>query len=382
MKKGVERFVKYHLAAVIVICLFGLVIYSNTLKSPFIFDDFPNIRNNSQIRLTGLDLKKLFDAGRGNPNAHRPVAYISFALNYYWGKYDVAGYHAVNIIIHIINGILIYLLSLLIFKHATHYPAVRDIQAISGLSIPLMSLFSALIFISHPVQIQSVTYIVQRMSSMAAMFCFLSFFLYIRGRLTRERWKRRILFACSAVFWITALGTKEIAAMLPVVIILYEWYFFQDLRSDWFVRNITYLLGLLFVLALVAFFYLGESPLEKVLETYATRDFSLSQRVLTQFRVVVFYISLLFYPLPSRLNLLHYTPTSHALTAPATTLLSLLVIVFFIGLAIYLARRQRLISFAIFWFFIHLVVESSVIGLEMIYEHRLYFPMFGFALMV
>jgi tetratricopeptide (TPR) repeat protein len=90
----------------------------------------------------------------------------------------------------------------------------------------------------------------------------------------------------------------------------------------------------------------------------------------------------LFYPHPSRLNLVHQFPISHSLSDPVTTLFSVILIIGFIGLAVYLARKNRLISFCILWFLITLAVESSVIGLEMIFEHRLYLPMFGFALIV
>src|SRR5665648_1163496 len=106
------------------------------------------------------------------------------------------------------------------------------------------------------------------------------------------------------------------------------------------------------------------------------------ERVLTEFRVVIFYVTLLIFPYPSRLNLLHDITTSHSLLDPVTTLLSLLVIAGLIGYAVYCARRWRVVSFCILWFFVNLVVESSIIGLEVIFEHRLYLPLFGFALLV
>ena len=97
--------------------------------------------------------------------------------------------------------------------------------------------------------------------------------------------------------------------------------------------------------------------------------------------MVVFYFSLLLFPHPSRFNLLHSITTSHSLFEPITTLGSLVVLLALFGLAILLARKHRLVSFSILWLYIHLVVESSVIGLEMIFEHRLYLPMVGFALL-
>ena len=381
VRKDGDTVYKYHLIAVLAIALLCIIIYSNTLNSPFVFDDGPNIEENSFIRITNFDFQRLYNAGFKSPSKKRPAANISFALNYYLGKYDVSGYHIVNIIIHLINGILVYFLSLIIFKQ------VHDVQnqkssKFNSASIPLMSLFVALIFVSHPIQTQSVTYIVQRMNSMAAMFYLLSLLLYINGRLTWIRWKQWILFSGCFVSWMMALGSKEIAATLPLIILLYEWYFFQGLQLEWLRRNIKFFLGLFAILGLVIFLYLGKSPFDRILADYSVRDFTLLERVLTQFRVVVFYISLLLCPHPSRLNLHHHVITSSSLIEPITTLLSLAILIGLIGLVVYLARRQRLISFCLLWFFINLVIESSVIGLEMIFEHRLYLPIFGFALIV
>ena len=371
----------FHLLSIIVISLLCVIIYSNVLNSPFVFDDAPNIEKNPYIRLTRIDFQKLYDAGFKSLSKNRPVANISFALNYYFGKYDVTGYHIVNIIIHLINGILVYFLSLVIFiqtscVHNQNFPLSSDV------SIPLMSVFAALIFISHPVQTQSVTYIVQRMNGMATMFCLLSLLLYISGRMTRTKWRNWLFFSGCFVSWIMALGSKEIAATLPFVIIIYEWYFFQDLQLDWIKRNIKYLFVPVVLFLLVAFIYLEQSPFDKILASYANRDFTILERVLTQFRIIVFYISLLLAPHPSRLNLLHHVTTSQSLLIPFTTLLSMLVIAGIIGLAIYIAGKHRLISFCILWFFINLFIESSVYGLEMIFEHRLYLPMFGFVILV
>jgi tetratricopeptide (TPR) repeat protein len=381
MKQDIDRTYKLHLVIVFALCLLCIIIYSNTLHSPFVFDDFPNIKKNISIRLTDFDFQRLSDTAFIRPNPTRPVANISFALNHYFGEYDVTSYHVTNIIIHLINGILVYFLSLITFKQLSRDPS-KDVPQFRSTSLLLMSLFSALIFITHPIQTQSVTYIVQRMNSMAVMFYLLSLLLYVHGRLTRIRWRQLTLFCGCFMSWIMALGSKEIACTLPLIILLYEWYFFQDLRSGWLRQNIEYFLGLFAILIVVIFIYLGLSPFDKILATYANRDFTMMERVLTQFRVVVFYISLLLFPHPSRLNLLHDFTTSSSLLEPPTTLVSLLIIVGLIGLGMYCARRQRLISFCILWFIINLFIESSVIGVEMIYEHRLYLPMFGFALFV
>ena len=115
-------------------------------------------------------------------------------------------------------------------------------------------------------------------------------------------------------------------------------------------------------------------PIARILSGYKFRDFTLPQRMLTELRVVIFYISLLLWPQPSRLNLDHDFAISYSLVDPLTTLISFAIIIILIAAAILIARREPLLSFGILWFFGNLVIESSVIGLELVFEHRNYLP--------
>jgi len=380
MKKYLDLPNTYHRMAVLAIFLLTIIIYSNSLDCGFVFDDMQNITQNPYMRLQDLDAAKLFEAAFKSPMPNRPVANISFAINYFLGKYNPVGYHLVNILIHLFNGILVYFLAVLTFNHNAVTPETNKHRSHS-LSIYGMSLLAALTFVAHPIQVQSVTYIVQRMNSMATLFYLLALFFYIKGRSVAIRWKRWTLWAGCLISWILALGSKETAAILPFTLLLYEWFFLQDLDKNWLKRNLKYFTGLIALLALVAYLFLGANPLDTILGSYTHRDFTMGERVLTQFRVLVYYLSLLLYPHPARINLLHSIPTSHSLFDPVTTFFSLLILTGFLVLAFCLAKKQRLISFCILWFFIHLVIESSIIGLEIIFEHRLYLPMFGFALL-
>ena len=368
-----------HFIFVCIIAVLCSIIYSNTLNVPFVFDDLDNILDNRHIRLTGLDLAGLYEAAFKSLHPARPLANISFALNYYFGKYEVTGYHLVNIAIHLINGILVYFLVLLTFRQL-HKTRDNTDKQIPEFSIALVSLFAASIFVAHPVQVQSVTYIVQRMNSLAAMFYFLALLLFITGRLAEIKSRRLLLWSGCLGSWVLALGCKQTAATLPLIILLYEWFFFQDLNREWIRKNAGYLVGTALLLVFISVVYLGDDPLERILASYKYREFTIGERLLTQSRVIVYYLSLLIVPAPSRLNLLPDFTLSHSLFDPLTTFLSLLVLAGLIISAICFARQQRLISFCIFWFFINLGIESSVIGLEIIFEHRLYLPMFAFAM--
>jgi tetratricopeptide (TPR) repeat protein len=170
------------------------------------------------------------------------------------------------------------------------------------------------------------------------------------------------------------LGTKENAATLPFFIFLYEWFFFQKLSIHWLKRHAFTLTAIVITFALVAGLYIGINQLEKIDLGYSLRDFTVSQRLLTELRVVIFYVSLLFWPQPSRLNLDHDFSLSHSLFQPPATAICLVIILASIILAIYFARRDRLSSFCVIWFLGNLVIESSVIGLELVFEHRTYLP--------
>ncbi|MGD9268694.1 MAG: tetratricopeptide repeat protein, partial [Desulfobacterales bacterium] len=347
----------------------GFLLYSKTLESPFIFDDSLRITENPDIRVKELSLKSIQDAAFGKQSTkERPIGNITFALNYYVHQYDLKGYHIFNITIHILTGIFLFLF----IQITLNLPSIRN-QYDSGITI---AFFGALLWLVHPIQTQSVTYIVQRLNSLAALFYILAFWMYVRGRLSNQKKIKWIWFGGAALAWICALGSKQNTATLPFFLFLYEWYFFQELGADWLKRNLKSILLVVFIFAIIALLYLGLDPIERLssIKDFANKEFTLSERVLTQFRVVVYYISLLFFPHPSRLNLDYDFPLSTSLIHPFTTLLSLLVIVGLIGLAIYLAKKERLISFCILWFFGNLVIESSIIPLAIIFEHRLYLP--------
>ena len=378
----------------IILGLIVIAVYSNTLKAPFVFDDRPNIENNPAIQLTELSIKNLKDAWLGSPNPNRPIANISFALNYYADGNNVRGYHVINILIHVINGILLYILFKTTLCLAWTDPSRSEMQphgasadrqrrVFSQLDPAWISFWAAAIWLVHPIQTQSVTYIVQRMNTLASLFYLLSLILYVRARISQQypvnsprkaSFHPYVLYAGSLFAGLLACGSKETAATLPFFILLYELYFFQNMGWAWVRRNYLFiaLLAVLFFITTAVF--LGNHPWDKILAGYGGREFTLPQRVLTEFRVIIFYLSLLLLPHPERLNLEHDFPLSISVFDPATTLLSIGAIAGLLAAALYLARKNRLLSFCILWFLGNLMIESSVIGLEILFEHRLYMP--------
>jgi Tfp pilus assembly protein PilF len=313
-------------------------------------------------------LEGLFKATYGE--TIRIFSYLTFALNYYFGELDVWGYHLVNILIHIASGILLYWFLIL----TLNLPSLNERYGSNSTKIALLT---SLIFISHPIQTQSVTFIVQRMASMAGMFYLLSLVLYVKGRLSGG-WVRYAYFGGVGVSYLLGVFTKENVAILPVVIVLCEFYFFQNRDlSPKGRRILSALVGILFVLGILLFAIWGERYLRVIQEGYAYRPFSMSERILTQFRVVLYYLTLLAYPHPSRLNLDYDFSLSKTVFDPVATLLSILIVVGLIVYSVRTAKKRPMLSFCILWFFINLVIESSVFPLEMVYEHRLYIPSVG-----
>lgn len=357
---------KYEFLLIVFLAVVVFFLYAKTLPGDFIFDDRHNIRDNRHIRLTHITAKRLLDAVLESPAYRRPVANISFALNYYFHGYRVAGFHLVNILIHVANGLLLYVLISITLRT----PALRA----SSPACRWVPFFAAFIWLVHPIQTQSVSYIVQRMNNMATMFYILSLLFYTEARFATGNTKKAAWFCAVVVSGFLALGSKEISATLPFFIFIYEWYFFQNLSFAWFKKRIPMMVGVMILLVIISLIYLGGHPLEKISSIYATHHLSMAQRALSQFRVVLFYISLLLWPHPSRLNLDHDFQPSHSLLDPATTLLSMTAIVVFLVLAVLTAKKQRLISFCILWYFGNLVIESSIIGLELVFEHRNYMP--------
>jgi tetratricopeptide (TPR) repeat protein len=249
-------------------------------------------------------------------------------------------------------------------------PAMRDTNIAKSKDI--MALFAGLIFVSHPIQTQGVTYIIQRTTSLAALFYILSVCLYAKSRLSHKSAKSLYYYVSSLAFAILAMFTKEFTATLPIAIILYEMSFLKDDKKiRW-----KYLSPFFVLLFLIPVTMLLAKPVLYIKEK--TLGIPLSNYLFTQFRVIVTYIRLLILPINQNVDY-DYRISKSPFEAPV--LFSLLFLAAIFSAALVLHRRHRLMSFAILWFFLTLSIESSFIPLkDVIFEHRLYLPMAGFSI--
>jgi len=212
---------------------------------------------------------------------------------------------------------------------------------------------------------------------MAAMFYIIGIFLYIKARLSDSAYKKTILYFCIFLSYMLALGTKENTAILPLSLVLVEIIFFQDLGRSEIRRKYFYIAAALAVIITLTglFLFIGTDTFN-IFHGYENRYFTPGERLLTEARIIVYYISLIFYPAPTRLSIEHDIDVSTSFFYPWTTMPSIIIIVLLIGLGFWQVRKRPLLSFAILFFFLNHVIESSVIGLELIFEHRNYLPSF------
>lgn len=377
-----------HLLAVGLLIALGGAIYANTTGVPFYLDDRASIADNRYMRVDEWSVSKFADAAfeaRSDRGNKRPVAYLSFALNYYFGeKIDNGeptprGFHITNTIIHIATGILTYLLAVVTFRlwNGLRRKAGEE----TALPVFLASLFAACLFVAHPIQTQAITYVVQRMASLATMFFLAALLLFVVGRIASRKPVRYGCWSAAALSGLLALGTKQTAVTLPLMILLYEWFFFRDLDAVWFKRAmLRFVLPAVAVVVALGLYFTHGDPFSQIAKGYEQRNFTMGERLLTQPRVILFHLSQVLVPLPQRFSLLHSMEFSHSLIRPWTTVPAIALLGALFATAIATARRHRAIAFGILWVFITLALESSFLALEMIYEHRFYLPMFGIAL--
>jgi tetratricopeptide (TPR) repeat protein len=366
-----QRFAPFDVAAAAVLALACLIVYSGAFDVGFILDDWPDIVENRADHWPVASL----DAALGSVAAsddRRPVAHLSFGLNHALGGLDPRGYHVVNVLIHLCNGWLVYAFACALFRREGALGSQAGRRLDPALLRPA-ALFAALLFVVHPLQIQSVTYVVQRMTSLATGFYLASLLCFLRGRAAPEALRRWLWWSAAMLSGLLSFGSKEIAFTLPLAIALVEWFFVDDLKREWLRRR-----GLL--LGVFAAASAGVAALALTSAGWERFEFTPVERLLTQTRVVVLYLSLIVAPLPSRLNLLHEIETSTSFFAPISTLFSAGALAGLLALAIWQARRRRLLSFAVLWLFLGLAIESSLVPLRMIFEHRVYLPLVGPAL--
>ena len=349
------------------LCIF--LIYGNSFDCSWHLDDTPNITNNPSLHLKTISLENIKRTLSPDQRLlYRPVACLSFAINYYFNELNVCGYHFVNIIIHIVSSIILFLFIL----NTLNLPEIKKRYESTSYSIALLASF---LWAINPIHTQAVTYIVQRMASLAGMFYILTMYLYLKARTAEKSFVKYMFSMLCIISFLMAFGSKENAAMLILAVIFYETIILRWSGEKPLLRIKPLIYFFCVILAgLLLYFILGKMDLFSLMGGYHIRPYNMFQRFLTEFRVVIYYLSLIFYPIPQRLSIAHSISVSNSLFDPIGTLFSVLIIGITILLLIIGARRYPVISYSILFFFLNHLIESTILPLELIFEHRNYIP--------
>lgn len=369
--------------ALVFLLTLTFVVYQPGLYGDYEFDDLSNITNNENLKdFSQSSGKSLYDAAFSSYSGplKRPISMGSFALNAATtGLGQPLYFKLTNLVIHLINGILVYWLVGLILQRLRQIDTLA-LDAKAGLWIQCSA---AGLWLLHPINLTSVLYIVQRMTSLASGFTFLAIGLYILGR---ERLRRQSGHQGWYLIWGGLIGagtlailSKETGVLVPLLMLVVEvvlFHFACANRRDksWLIIffSVTVLLPTLaFLFATVV-----NSPL--LYKSYAFRDFDMTDRLLTQARVIWFYLQLIFIPTTSSLGLYHDDfVLSRALLQPPETLAAIAGLCGLLSIALFSIRKLPVLAFGILWFLAGHLLESTTLPLEMIHEHRNYLPSLG-----
>lgn len=352
----------------------SILAWSNSFHGPFVFDDRHTIVENLQIRnLSGFltDPSLFFSLSR------RFLGYLSFAMNYRIGGLSVGGYHAVNLALHSIAALMLYLLCRTLLQSA---PAGRNMPE-TAVFPPLAA---ALLFVSHPVQTQAVSYITQRFTILSTLFCLITLFCYAKARMETDPGTGRCYawFTAGIISALCAMLSKENAATLPVSVLAMELFSFAGpLR-----RRVALLAPYAALLLVVPLLVMLGGAVEPEISRMATGDStpllpSHSEYVVTQAAVAATYLRLLLLPVNQSLD---YDYPIYNTIGSFPVIVGILLLSLSLLAAVLLYRRgtphARVAGFGICWFWISLSVEAFVPLADLINEHRLYMPLAGAAL--
>lgn len=347
--------------------------YAPGVGGPFLLDDGVNIVDNRHIRIDAVDRATLAYVWQApHPSRTRRLAYLSFALDHALSGLAPAAFRLTNIAIHMTCGLLLggYFFRLL----GTGWVARRYGRQRLGLAWA-----AALVWALHPIQINSVTYIVQRMNSLAVLFGLLALHCWLSARAgttARTRGRSVMWVAAAAGCWGLGLQCKEQIAVLPLLIVLQE--FLVAPEEDR--RMPLWIVALLLAVAGGAAWVLIAGKWTVFYRGYDQRDFTLVERLMTQARVLWHYLSLFYCPLERRFTLFYDYPVSTGLWSPPATLPAVAGWVLAGAGVLLLRGRWRILRWMTGWYLVAHLIESTVIPLEMVYEHRMYLPSAGISL--
>lgn len=375
IRQGAKAAATHPAAWVALALLLAFIVYAPGLHGAWLFDDYPNIVDNNDLHIKHLSLPELTSAALSSPSSDfkRPLASLSFALNAYASGIDPFAMKLTNVFIHLVNGLLVFLLTRRLLAR-TSPPDRRD---------ALTAMLVALGWMLLPINLTAVLYVVQRMESLANVFVLLGLYGYVVGRQRMLRSQPGFVLCAMSLLLGTGIGVlaKESAVLTPLYAFIVEWLLFRGRTPE---RRMPRRVAALFAVILLIPAVLGLAWIGPALfraSTWATRDFTMTTRLLSEARIVLDYFAWTVIPTPSALSFYHDEfRISTSLWSPPTTFLSILGLLALAGVAFAARRRAPMLSLGIAWFLAAQTLTATIIPLELIYEHRNYFASFGIVL--
>lgn len=339
------------------IALFTLLVYVNSLGGSFIGDDKSFVVRNGFVHSPQNVAQFFADpsasaAGALKGDVYRPLTALSYALDYSIWKLSSCGYHLTNILLHAADSALVFFL---IFLISGNY---------------FTALITALLFSSHPVQTEAVTWISGRSNVLFLFFYLLSLIFYVRS----ARGEKRGVYPASVLCFLISLFSKEMAVTLPLIIIAYDMHF-SGLRQlgRRILKYVPYFLAVLFFVAIRS----------QVLGKFAQHAGWIDRYglFLTMLTVVVGYIRVMVFPL--QLHAANYVVSVAVSFWESRVLVSAAVLAALAAAIPVFFRRSRFLSFFVCWFFITLLPVLNIVPIRTYQAERfLYLPSIGFCAVV
>lgn len=350
--------------------LWTFFLYAPGLPGPFVFDDFPNLSPLGEYsHLDYWSRLLLYISSSDSGPTGRPVSLLTFFLNQSSWPSDPYSFKFTNLMIHLLNGVLVFWF---VFKLLSKTNCRQKCAWVAAIV--------SLLWLVHPLNVTPVLYVVQRMTELSGLFTLLGLIAYLYGR---EKAIRDpvggYLFMTLAlgIFGLLAVLSKENGALLLAYVLVTEYLLLRVVQRDvpkgyglWCCIVLVVPLVLLLSYMLYPVLWAG---------AYGARDFTVGERLLTESRVLVSYLKQLVIPEIGGSGLFHDDyQVSRGVLDPPVTLISMVAVFLLVGVSFFRRTQRLFISFAIAWFFAGQLMESTVVALEIYFEHRNYLPILGF----
>lgn len=356
------------------------IVYQPGLYGDYVFDDLANITTNTSLEIHELSWSAIRDAAVSSFSGplKRPVSMLSFAFNASTTGLGAPLYFKLTgLFVHLASGLAVFWLARLL---AARFSG-REASVPTG-QPDWICLAVTAIWLLHPLNLTTVIYVVQRMTSLSALFAFLGAAVYCVGRRRMDHGEPYAWPLVASVFLfflpLSALS-KENGVLMPVLLLVIEITAFDFRKLGKSDRLRLGAMGMLTVALPAVLVLAGVATNDpRLMASYQVRDFDAAERMLTQGRAIWFYLAMTLLPSNSSLGLYHDDfITSTGLFAPVSTAFAWAGLAGLLLLAFLARRKAPVLAFGILWFFAGHLLESTFLPLEMVHEHRNYLPIFG-----